>query len=124
MGFLDSLFGSSEEEEAKPVDSLEQQRLGAIAEKKDAIYQAWKKTIIEKTTETYKLNKTSNAIYAPRELGRISGPAIDQRELESVMKKAAHDAFDALGLKVGEKVKFRVSTGTPEADNIIIYLTF
>ena len=111
MGFLDLLFGDSDEGEAKAVDSLEQQRIDAINKTKDAIYQAWRKAILEKTTAMYKISNPSDTVYAPK-LENLEGPMpnLNQREYESVIKKAAHDAFDEMGLKVGDKVSFNVTT--------------
>lgn len=124
-------FTGDEEEDSpqqetprKPSDQLEEQRIYAINEKKDAIYQIWFKTIVDRTTETYKLNRTSDTITNPPELLRLRGPEIDYREIESVIKKAAHDAFDSLDLKVGEKVKFQALSEVGGLQKITIYLEY
>jgi len=127
MGLFDTLnkvvdaIADTPEESAKPINSLEEQRLAGINEKKNAIYEAWVQAIINDTTQMYKLNRTSQMIGRPRELSRIGGPEISSHEIEQIIKKAAHDAFDSLGLQVGEKVSFKVETGNRE---VTVYLTY
>lgn len=130
MGLFDTLnkivdaIADTPEQSAKPVDSLEQQRIEAINEKKNVIYQAWVNALVNDTTQMYKLNRTSQLVGRPRELSRLGGPEISHREVEQVIKKAAHDAFDSLGLQVGGKVKFDVRCTVTGGQEVTVYLYY
>lgn len=118
MGFLDSIFGSdSDAGQEKPANAMERARLEKLQATMDNIYAEWKKAFLHYVPLYYENNHTSNNIFQPR--GVYKPNTMPANEYKGIVKKAAHDAFDELGLIVGEKVKFHV-----DSDKVTVYFYY